>query len=81
MKGKNKTVSTRATIYLEPKLHKALKLKAIETEDSISDVVNEAVKELLNEDVEDLISFEARESEPSSDFADFVKRLKRDGKL
>ena len=76
-----KKLSSRATIYLEPKLHKALKLKAVETDVSISDVVNEAIKELLNEDAEDLNAFDARKSEPSSDFADFVKRLKRDGKL
>ncbi len=76
-----KKLSNRATIYLEPKLHKALKLKAVETESSISDVVNEAIRELLSEDAEDLNTFETRKDEPSSDFADFVKRLKRDGKL
>lgn len=76
-----KKLSNRATIYLEPKLHKALKLKAVETDVSISDVVNEAIKELLSEDAEDLNAFEVRKKESSSDFADFVKRLKRDGKL
>ena len=79
--GTAKNLSNRATIYLEPNLHKALKLKAIETDVSISDVVNEAVKEFLSEDAEDLNSFDARKNESSSDFADFVKRLKRDGKL
>jgi hypothetical protein len=76
-----KKLSARATIYLDPKLHKALKLKAVETDVSISDVVNEAVKELLSEDADDLSAFEARKNEATSDFADFVKRLKRDGKL
>lgn len=76
-----KKLSNRATIYFESKLHKALKLKAVETDVSISDVVNEAVKELLSEDAEDLNAFDARKNEPSSDFASFVKRLKRDGKL
>lgn len=79
--GTVKKLSNRATIYLEPRLHKALKLRAVETDVSISDVVNEAVKELLSEDAEDLTAFDARKSEGSSDFADFVKRLKRDGKL
>ncbi len=79
--GTAKKLSNRATIYLEPKLHKALKLKAVETDVSISDVVNEAVKELLSEDAEDLNTFDLRKKEPSSDFAEFVKRLKRDGKL
>ena len=76
-----KKLSNRATIYLEPKLHKALKMKAVETEVSISDVVNEAVKDLLSEDAEDLNAFDARKNETSSDFAAFVKRLKHDGKL
>ena len=76
-----KKASNRATIYLEPKLHKALKLKAIETDVSISDVVNDAVKNHLAEDAEDLETFELRKNEKSSDFANFVKNLKRDGKL
>ena len=76
-----KKASNRATIYLEPKLHKALKLKAIETDVSISDVVNDAVKNHLAEDAEDLEIFELRKNEKSSDFANFVKNLKRDGKL
>jgi len=71
----------RATIYLEPKIHKALKLKAVETETSVSDLVNEAVKEQLSEDAEDLLAFDERKTEPSSDFTSFVKQLKRDGKI
>ena len=71
----------RATVYLEPKIHRALKLKAAETDTSISDLVNEAVKGHLNEDAEDLIAFDARKDESSSDFSNFVKQLKRDGKL
>lgn len=79
--GAARKLTTRATIYLEPKLHKALKLKAVETDVSISDVVNDAVKELLSEDADDLSAFDLRKNESSSDFAEFVKRLKRDGKL
>ena len=71
----------RATIYLEPEIHKALKLKAVETDTSISELVNEAVKEHLNEDAEDLLTFDERKNETTSDFSDFVKQLKRDGKL
>jgi hypothetical protein len=76
-----KKLTNRATVYLEPMLHKALKLKAVETESSISDVVNEAIKGLLSEDADDLAAFEKRKKEPSSDFSDFVKQLKRDGHL
>jgi hypothetical protein len=79
--GLAKKPTNRATVYFEAQLHKALKLKAVETDTSISDVVNDAVKELLGEDADDLIAFDARKKEPASDFSDFVKQLKRDGKL
>lgn len=71
----------RATVYLESKIHKALKLKAVETDTSLSELVNEAVRSFLSEDAEDLIAFEERKSEPASDFDTFVKQLKRDGKI
>ena len=74
-------VPKRATVYLEPKLHKALKLKAVETDTSLSDIVNEAVKDFLSEDAEDMMIFDERKNEPSSDFESFVKQLKRDGKI
>jgi len=69
----------RATIYLDPVLHKALKLKAVETSRSISDLVNQAVREALAEDAEDLAAFEQRANEPLIRYDEMVKRLKRDG--
>ncbi len=71
----------RATIYLEPKLHKAMKLKAVETESSLSALVNEAVVVFLNEDAEDLETFEKRRNESSMNFNIFVKQLKKDGDI
>lgn len=50
----------RATIYMDPAVHKALKLKAVETSRSVSDLVNEAVRQALAEDAEDLAAFEGR---------------------
>lgn len=49
----------RATVYFEPSLHRALRLKAAEIDSSISRLVNEAVREALAEDDEDLAAFEA----------------------
>jgi len=69
----------RATIYLDPVLHKALKLKAVETSRSISDLVNQAVREALAEDAEDLATFEQRANQPLIRYDEMVKRLKRDG--
>lgn len=71
----------RTTIYLEPDLHRALRLKAIETDSSISDLVNGAIRQALIEDAEDLAAFEDRAAESSVPYGDFVMALKRDGKL
>ena len=71
----------RVTVYVEPHLHKALRLKAAETEQSYSALVNEALRQSLAEDAEDLAAIEARAKEPSIPFEDFVKDLKRRGKL
>jgi hypothetical protein len=71
----------RATVYFEPEIHRALRLKAATSDKSISDMVNEAVKLSLAEDVEDLDAFEKRKREPNLDFEQFVKALKRRGKL
>ncbi len=71
----------RTTIYLEPELHRALRLKAIETDSSISDLVNAAVRESLIEDAEDFAAFEDRAAEATVPYGDFVMALRRDGKL
>ena len=71
----------RATIYFDEDLHKALKIRAAETTASISDLVNDAVKEALAEDLGDLESFRDRESEPTVDFEAFLKKMKRNGKI
>lgn len=71
----------RATIYFEPGVHKALRLKAVQTEQSISDLVNVAVRQSLEEDTEDLQAFETRKKEPSLLFESVVKDLKRRGNL
>jgi len=71
----------RATIYLDPTLHRALRIKAAETETSLSDLVNVAVRRSLNEDAADLAVFEARARESVLPFEAVVKDLKRRGKL
>jgi hypothetical protein len=71
----------RSTVYLDPVLHKALKLKAVETSRSISDLVNAAVREALAEDAEDLAAFDERADEPLISYDEMVKRLKADGRI
>jgi hypothetical protein len=71
----------RATVYFDATLHRALRLKAAETERTISDLVNEAVRQSLAEDADDIAAFEDHLAEPNLPFADVVKGLKRSGKL
>lgn len=71
----------RATVYFDPALHRALRLKAVETERSLSDLVNEAVKMSLAEDAEDLAAFDSRAGEPELPFESVVKELRRSGKI
>ena len=71
----------RSTIYFDSELHQALRLKAAETDRSVSDLVNDAVKLVLAEDAEDLAGFEERSAEPNLSFEAVVKALKADGKI
>ena len=75
------TESKRATVYFEPALHRALRVKAAETDRSLSDLVNEAVRQSLLEDAEDLAAFEERAIEPDLSFEEVVKDLKRSGAI
>ena len=68
-------------MYFQPEIHRALRLKAAASDKTISDMVNDAVKLSLVEDAEDLEAFEKRRREPNLDFEQFVKALKRRGKL
>ena len=75
------SATKRATIYIDPRLHKALRIKSIETARSMSQLVNEAVARALAEDAEDLAAFEERAHEPLITFEQALKELKRDGKI
>jgi hypothetical protein len=71
----------RATIYFEPALHRAIRLKAAHTHRSISEIVNDAVRMALREDEEDLAAFEDRIAEPVVSYEALLKDLKAHGKL
>ena len=75
------TQTKRATIYFDPELHKALKLKALETSRSITDLVNRAVRESLSEDAEDILAFEERKNEPLLSYDQMLKALRKDGRI
>jgi hypothetical protein len=71
----------RATVYFEPDLHRAIRLKAAHTHRSISEIVNDAVRMALQEDQEDLAAFEDRVAEPVLSYEALLKDLKAHGKL
>ena len=75
------TEPKRATVYFDPEIHRALRLKAAETDRSVSDLVNEAVQLSLAEDAEDLAAFDDRVKEPNLPYEAVVKDLKRRGKI
>ena len=69
------------TVYLDSKLHRALRIKAAETEYSVSALVNDAIKNALKEDAIDLEAFDERKNEPLLTFESVLKKLKKDGKI
>jgi predicted transcriptional regulator len=75
------TQNKRTTIYLDPELHKALRLKAAAASCSVTELINEAVRESLAEDAEDNAAILVREKEPTISYDEMVKRLKKDGLL
>lgn len=75
------TETKRSTIYFEPRVYRALKVKAAVTDESISDLVNDAVRESIREDEIDLAAYRQRRHEPSIPLEDVIRALKRKGRL
>lgn len=73
--------SVRSTVYLAPDLHQALRLKAAESQRTMSDIVNEALRQALREDEEDLAAVRDRAHERSVSYEAFLRQLKADGTL
>jgi len=74
-------MNKRATVYFDPEIHKALRMRAASTERSISDLVNDAVRQSLSEDQEDLASFDERIAEPTITYQALLDDLKAHGKI
>lgn len=75
------SLTKRTTIYLEPELHQALRMKSAETNRSISDLINQFVREQLSEDAEDLKAFRDRADEPVMSYEQLLQDLQAHGKL
>ncbi|MBK5225096.1 MAG: CopG family transcriptional regulator [Thermoleophilia bacterium] len=75
------TSAKRSTIYFDPELHQALRLKAASTNRSVSEIVNEAVSRALKEDQEDLAAFGDRTAEPTISYEELLDDLKKHGRI
>jgi plasmid stability protein len=73
--------AVRSTVYLEPDLHQALRLKAAQSQRSMSDILNEALRQALREDEEDLAAVRSRARERALGYEEFLRKLKADGTL
>jgi len=74
-------LTKRATVYFDPDIHKVLKLRAVETDRSISDIIDQALRYELAEDQEDLAAFNERAKQPTMSYESLLKKLKADGKI
>lgn len=76
-----RNLTKRSTVYIDTELHRALRVKAAETERSISELINEAVRNSLLEDSVDLSAFRERKDEQIFSFEEVLKQLKKNGKI
>ena len=74
-------LTKRSTIYFDPGVHQALKMRAACSNLSISELVDEAVRLMMEEDRQDLAAFEERANEKSISYEEFLENLKADGTL
>ena len=73
--------AVRSTVYLAPELHRALRLKSAQSQRSMSDIVNDALRQALREDEEDLAAVRSRAKERPLSYEDFLAKLKADGTI
>lgn len=74
-------LSKRSTVYFEPAIHQALKVKAASSQLSVSELVDDAVRLLMSEDQEDLAAFSVRENEKEISYESLLNDLKKHGKI
>ncbi|MFQ3197420.1 MAG: hypothetical protein ACI81A_001128 [Paraglaciecola sp.] len=75
------TLSKRSTVYFEPAIHNALKLRAASSDSSVSELIDEAVRLFMREDQEDLAAIRHRADEPEISYEELLNSLKEDGKI
>lgn len=75
----SQTARRATTLYLNPKIAKAAKIKAAITGKSLSTLANEGLALILREDEQLIRLARARSRQPARDYEEFIKELRRDG--
>jgi metal-responsive CopG/Arc/MetJ family transcriptional regulator len=71
----------RTTITINDKLLRTLKMRAAETDESVSKLVEDAVKYQIMEDFEDIEDAQKRQDEPDYSFDELIEQFKAEGLL
>ena len=79
--GIDMSLSKRSTVYFEPAIHQALKMRAASTDSSVSEIIDEAVRLLMAEDQQDLAAIADRVEEPEMTYEALINDLKVHGKI
>ena len=74
-------LSKRSTVYFDPSIHQALRMRAASTHTSLSELIDEAVRLLMREDQEDIQAFTDRANEPEISYETLLNNLKKHGKI
>ena len=74
-------LSKRSTVYFDPSVHQALRLKSVVSHLSVSELVDQALKLFMREDHEDLSAFSERANEPEISYEELLNDLKAHGKI
>lgn len=75
------TAQKRTTVYLDPELHKASKIYCALSETSLSTLINELLRQKMQEDKEDLAFFQQRKDEKEISYDDAMSLLQKDHAL
>ena len=79
--GMMSELSKRSTIYFEPGIHQALKMRAAAANISISELVDEAVRHLMRQDQQDIAAHKDRETEKQISYEDLLNDLRKHGQI
>jgi hypothetical protein len=79
--GINMSLTKRATVYFDPDIHKTLKVKAAESSTSISELIDNLLRNEFLADQEDLKAYRERVAEPTISYEKLISDLKKNGKI